>query len=208
MEGDAILHLLKELHAQESFALEGLEKENETLRSLMEQTEAALARQTECKGAALAAQGLAVEQEKSRAALLELIKEKEQLLSEDASMQALAEAVLIEKKALPKYERLQKAEEAYAALAAERALAMKKNEAATSACLSQAEQVEKTEKRITEGTKAAEEHRRCEKELEGGVHTFGGDQAREQEKRIHREQNEGQKNAGAKFFQSASPLFR
>lgn len=167
MEGDAILSLLESLHTQETIALEALEKENEALGRCMAETEAALTRQTECKNAVAAIEKLTLEQEKNQTALAGLLAEKEALLSEDASMQALADSILIDKKTLPKYERLQKAEKAYAALAAERVRALKKNETAIETCIAQAEQVEKTEKRIAEAAKAADEHRKCEKELDG-----------------------------------------
>lgn len=173
MEGDAILSLLESLHTQETISLKTLEKENEALQCRMAETEAALTRQNECKNAAAVIEKLTAEQEKKQAALAALLSEKEMLISEDERMQALADSILIEKKALPKYERLQKAEIAYEALAAERMLALKKNEAAIETCIALIEQIEKTEKHIAEGTKAAEEHRRCERELDGDLSRQG-----------------------------------
>ncbi|MBP3591244.1 MAG: SMC family ATPase [Clostridia bacterium] len=167
MEGEAILSLLESLHTQEKIALEALETENQTLQRRMTETEAALTRQTECKNAVATAEKLTAEQEKIQTERADLVLEKERLLSKDALMRELADTILIEKKALPKYEQLQKAEKAYEALVEARMRALRKNEAAIETCIAQAEQVEKTEKRIAEATKAAEEHRKCEKELDG-----------------------------------------
>ncbi len=167
MEGEAILSLLDTLYTQETIALEALEKEDQTLQRRMTETEAALTRQTECKNAVATAEKLTAEQEKIQTERADLLVEKERLLSKDALMRELADSILIEKKALPKYEQLQKAEKAYEALAEARMRALRKNETAIETCIAQAEQVEKTEKRIAEATKAADEHRKCEKELDG-----------------------------------------